>query len=187
MSMNNCCSGCASCAETVGWGVAGVVFIAAHPVIGLLAQPILGIKAIVEGILLNYHWRHSMDERGVALCNDCDGKGQPYYMNRNKEYKVEDLTRFEHEKERIEYRDKLFETLKLMRGLAKCIIPVIGLIWSFLTEINAGGSAEFGCYDDNDYITDKQAVQEHIDKIKRQQQQWPKRNMTNLTTVTERT
>lgn len=174
------CSSVNNVGQGIAIGLGGILAFAIAPVIGVLAQPILAIKAIAEGILLNYHWNKTRDKNGIALSNHMDEKKKefPSYMDLNKEFKAEDLTRLEHEKERIEYRDNLFGTLKAMRGLAKCIIPVVGLIWAVFTEVQLGGSVEIRSDVDERYITDAQAIQIHIDKVKRN---LLNKNMTNQT------
>lgn len=148
-------------------------FTMTHPAVGLLAQPILGIKAIANGILVNYHWRHSKNEKGIPLCNDYVEPGIPHYMYKNTRFTANDLTRLEHEQKRMEARDSLLSTLKWMRGLAKCIIPILGLYWAISTELATGGSAPFecsGCRQHFNHWKDIEAIRWHIQNVKTQMQ-----------------
>ncbi|EFB42228.1 MULTISPECIES: hypothetical protein [Parachlamydia] len=100
-------------------------FVLTHPVVGVVAQPILAVKATVHAISLNYHWRHTKNAQGIAL----NRNDTPSYMDRTTKFTAEDLTRLRHQQKRLDSRYKLSHTLKNMRGLAKCIIPVGGLLW----------------------------------------------------------
>lgn len=148
--------------------VAGLaIFAITHPVIGILAQPILGIKAIAHVIFLNYHWHQSKNDQGVALCNDYQEKSErPKYMNKMEKFEAKDLTRLEHEEKRIESRDQLFKTLKWMKGLAKCIIPIVGLLWAYTSEDMTTWMSTTKLPANPDRQTDAQIIKEYIAKLK---------------------
>ncbi len=158
----------------------GVALMPVYPIIGVLAVPINAIKALVHGIFLNYHWRHSKNEQGLGLINDRNAFGKPQYMSKNAKFEAKDLTRLEHEEKRITAEEKLFSTLKVVRAVAKLIIPIIGIFWVVLTEINTGGSAAIGCGGDcehENHWKNKDAIRWHIENLKKQ---LPERNIVNV-------
>lgn len=145
--------------------IVAIIVFALAPVVGILAVPILGIKALYHTARLNYAWRQSRNEQGVALAEQTD-----LYMKRGLNLGATDLPRLYQERTRIEQRDTLFETLKWVRGMSKCIIPVVGIVWAIASEMQTGGSIEVGCSGCNEHWShwsDKDAIEWHIQQLER--------------------
>lgn len=160
---------CKSSCECVGLGVGVFGFVLLHPIIGLVAQPILAIKAIYHRIVIQYHSYHSKNDDYISLYKDFDENGRIKYLDANASFAVEDLVLLQNEQKRLEHVEKLNDTLKKMRGLAKCIIPVFGLVWAASTELRGNGSMPMACSNcenHESHWTQEDAVKHHIQKIK---------------------
>ena len=158
-----------------GGAVAALVFMVAHPIIGPLGSLGCLFAAAYHGILLNYHWRHTREkDKDGNLIDGTDLLHQEAakdYTKQDAKFEQSDLTRLEHEVQRCYHEQALFESLKWARGLAKCTIPVVGPIWAFKTEVEAGGAIEemgYGCNDDWDHITREDMLKIYIGKLKQE-------------------
>lgn len=159
---------CTNIAIGTGLILAGAVFLVAHPIIGIIAQPFLAIEAFYHKYQANLHLQKTMDEKGHYLK---DLIGPNNYMSKETKFTANDLTRLENEKQRLCQNEDLLQTLRTMRGLAKCIIPVIGLIWAICTELQVNGSLQLGCrgcMQHEGHWTPKQALKWHIKTLKDQ-------------------
>lgn len=158
----------------VGTAAAIAVFAVAHPIIGPLGSLGSLCSAAYHGVLLNYHWRHSRekDENGNLIpgteLNHQGAKSEKNYTNPNAKFNGDDLARLQNEVQRLYHLKAAGESLKWARGLAKCTIPIIGLVWAVFSEINAGGSIAMeceGCNSHWDHLTPEEMLKMHINKL----------------------
>ncbi len=63
----------------------------------------------------------------------------------NYPFSDKDLTWFENEMQRLGAEKQLYNTLKMVRALAKALIPLIGLVWILCTETLIGGASQIEC------------------------------------------
>lgn len=160
-------------AKSVCTGLAAVILIVAHPIIGPLGSIACLFAAFYHGLALNYHWRQSCKKnengkliRGTAILNET--LKNPY-KNKNPQYTQKDLPRLEHESKRLHHENAAKMMLKWARGLAKCTIPVVGPLWALATEIETNGSIEMGCTGCNahwDHETPEEKLQRHISLLR---------------------
>ncbi|MBA3238676.1 MAG: hypothetical protein H0T62_10075 [Parachlamydiaceae bacterium] len=152
----------------VGVVIAAAVFAVAHPIIGPLGSLGCLIKAAYDGLLLNYHWRHSgqKDEKGELIPGTEVNIGRSY-RDPDTAFKPSDLERLQHEVERVYYLKSVQSDLQWARGLFKCTIPVAGPIWAFLSEMNTGGSIDMtcSCCAGGAHISDEEWLAYQIDKL----------------------
>lgn len=152
--------------------LAAIIFAVAHSIVGPLGAIACLFGAAYHGVALNYHWNHTRKKdanggfiKGTALINL---PNENPYANKNPGYTKNDLSRLKHEQKRLNHENQAIELLKWSRGLAKCIIPVVGPIWALLSEINMGGSIPLGCQGCGDHFeheTPEQRLQSHIAKL----------------------
>lgn len=162
-----------------GLTIAAVIFVVVHPIIGAFGSIGSLFAAAYHGISINYHWRHSRekDKNGELIPNtqllQLSGNNEVKcnYSLKKGEFQTSDIERLEHEKQRIYHVEQLNSSLKFARGLAKIIIPFIGLIWAGFTEIGAGGSMMNDCNctgnDHWGHLSDKEKVDHHLNILKK--------------------
>lgn len=179
-SQFNCLETCGKALKNAGTFAGGViltaVFVVAHPIIGPLGSIGFLFKAAYHGVLLNYHWRHSREnnEKGNLIpgteLNQMGAGNEKNYMNKHAKFNSHDLSRLQHEVQRLYHLKAAEDSLKWSRGLAKCIIPILGPIWALSSEINTGGSIEFRCccIDDWHHLTPEEMLEKHISKLTKQ-------------------
>ncbi|KAF3362520.1 hypothetical protein PHSC3_000755 [Chlamydiales bacterium STE3] len=86
--------------------------------------------------------------------------------NKERKFTAQDLSRLEYEVKKLDHLEKMIDTLKLSRALAKCIIPIFGLIWAYKTEIKATDSKHSSAIGTNKKIAKAQeALNWHIASI----------------------
>jgi hypothetical protein len=157
-------------AGAVAFGIAAIIFGVAHPIIGPLGALGCLIKAAYDGILLNYHWRHSRekDVNGELIEGTEFNMSRTNFRDRNSVFKESDLERLQHEVDRLYYLNAVTDDLRWARGLAKCTIPILGLLWVFTTEASSTGSlASVGCQccPGGGHITDEEWLEFQIAKL----------------------
>jgi hypothetical protein len=145
--------------ETIVLGI----FVVTHPVIGILAQPLLAAKVIYHSIKWKQLGTQTKTQKGDFLRD----KDISYFSNT--EFQIEDLQSLENQLKATNHQKKYHETLFLMQTLAKCIIPIIGLIWAGKTCTSKEEEAIIGNL--NQYINE---IEDKIKSLKH-------RNITNIT------
>lgn len=123
------------------------------PAVGLVAQPILGAMALVQSGRYFHYWEQTKDENGVPISQDVNKN----YMKKINMITKDDLPRLESELKRLEELEVIAATGKWAKGLGKCIIPVVGVIWSAYSEIGCSG-----CGEQHAPWSEKEAVSWHI-------------------------
>ncbi len=159
-------------------GKAAIVLssLVAYRIIGPVASSYYGGKAAYHGLRVNYHWRHSREKDangelipGTELNVLSRALGVKNYMNREAQFKPEDISRLKQELKRIDNLKEALESLKWCRGFAICAL--VGPFVALMSEMDEGGSVEIGCCNCGDpfhHSSPEEMVEYHINKLKRE-------------------
>jgi len=143
--------------------ILSILIIVLAPIVGLFAVPIFGIKLLLHKYLANYHYDRTINKEGVYLVNGSN------YMKTNAKFTQEDIPRIQHEIKRLYHVNSEISTRKWFQQMLRCIIPIGGLIWVILVEMNEYGSMELGCQGCENHWnhwTKEEALQYHLEKLK---------------------
>lgn len=117
--------------------ILGAVVLLSVPILALFLLPFVVLKAIHHFLMSYTHRSFSKNEEGIPLCKEKDPiTGQPIYMWNGVQFSEEDMIRLLQEKHRLIQWDRFLGSCKILRSLAKCLIPVVGVVWAIVTELN---------------------------------------------------
>jgi hypothetical protein len=149
----------------VGFGIG--LFAVTHPVVGILAQPILAAKRIYHHNKALEHYSHiPANKDGTTL------RSKKISEFSNTKFTEADLPVLEHLSKALTHEKKYCLTVNMIKTLAKCIIPIFGLIWAMKTFESQEHREAIGNLNQYIYEVDKK-----INSLK-------DRNITDRTNIT---
>lgn len=151
------------CCQGATWFFGGIVFVALSPIIGIVGSIVCLLKAKVNDVAAASFSERTEDAYGSTIKDR-------NYMSRGSRFTLFDIEYLKNEQKRLNSLDERDCSLNWARGLAKCIIPIIGVVWIIFTEFNPNGSFPLecsGCMNHDNLWSPKEALKFHMQRIEK--------------------